>query len=113
VKKDHYLRKLKERAKDSRVYQKHQLDGLEIAQILGDEKHKSLYIKLAKEYNANELRSIARSVKENENIKNRGGYFMTIITRMKEQQKNNHGKRKRSALRARKPERRSSTQKAN
>ena len=43
-----YLETLKERAKKSRVYKSYQFIGLTIAQLLNDEKHKSLYIKLAK-----------------------------------------------------------------
>jgi len=39
-----YLEKLKNRAKKSKVYTSYQLIGLEIARILKDEKHKSLYI---------------------------------------------------------------------
>ena len=44
-----YVAELKRRGKESHVYKKYQLIGLEISQILGDEKHKALYIKLAKE----------------------------------------------------------------
>ncbi len=74
-----YLRKLKERAKKSHVYRKHQLIGLQISQILGDEKHKSLYIKLAKERNAEKLLRLAKEVAEKKSVKNRGAYFMTIL----------------------------------
>jgi hypothetical protein len=65
LKSDNYLKKLRQRGKDSHVYRKYQLLGLEIAQILGDEKHKALYIKLAK---------------ERKNVKNKGAYFMRVIT---------------------------------
>lgn len=58
---------------------KFQLDGLEIAQILGDEKHKSLYIKLAREMNPDELRRLAKEVAENPRVKNKGAYFMTRL----------------------------------
>lgn len=75
-----YLEKLKKRAARSRVYRKYQLIGLEIARILGDEKHKSLYIKLAKEKNSEALIQIAKKISENKKIKNPGAYFMTIVS---------------------------------
>lgn len=75
-----YLKKLKERAKESHVFRKYQLFGLEIAQILGDEKHKSLYIKLAKEHDGDRLMQIAKDVADRKNVGNKGAYFMKIIT---------------------------------
>jgi len=74
-----YLKTLRERAKQSKVYQKHQLTGLEIAKILHDERHKSLYIKLAKEMKGDELLRLAKDVAERSNVKNKGAYFMRII----------------------------------
>jgi len=74
-----YLEKLRARAKESRVYRKYQLDGLEIAQLLDDEKHKALYIKLAKERDPDKLRAIARDVADNPAIRNKGAYFMTRL----------------------------------
>lgn len=75
-----YLDVLKKRGKTSRVYRKHQLLGLEIAQILGDEKHKSLYIKLAKERKPEALLRAAKEVAERKDVQNKGAYFMRIIT---------------------------------
>lgn len=75
-----YLLVVKERGKKSRVYRKYQLTGLMLAEILGDEKHKSLYIKLAKEHSENFLLRMARDVAERANVKNRGAYFMRLIT---------------------------------
>ena len=75
-----YLQILRDRAKKSRVYKKYQLTGLLIAQLLEDEKHKSLYIKLAKKYNGDELLRIAKDISERKKIKNKGGYFMRILT---------------------------------
>ncbi|MFH1246561.1 MAG: hypothetical protein V1489_02175 [Candidatus Liptonbacteria bacterium] len=72
---------LKKRAKESKVYKSFQLHGLEIAQILGDEKHRSLYIKLAKEHDPQMLRRIARSVAEKRGVRNRGAYFMAILSK--------------------------------
>ena len=77
---DGYIKKLRQRGKDSHVYRKYQLLGLEIAQILGDEKHKALYIKLAKEGNAEWLLGIAKDVADRKNVKNKGAYFMRMIT---------------------------------
>jgi len=74
-----YLQILKERAKKSRVYKKYQLIGLLIAQLLEDEKHKSLYIKLAKKHNNDDLLRIAKEVAERKKIKNKGGYFMRVL----------------------------------
>jgi hypothetical protein len=74
-----YVKKLKQRAKDSHVYRKYQLMGLEIAQILEDEKHKSLYIKLAKEHGGEKMMRLAKDVAERRGIKNKGAYFMKIL----------------------------------
>jgi len=71
-----YLKELKKRAKTSRVYYKYQFQGLEIAEILQDKKHKSLYIKLAKEIDGEKLLQIAKTIAENKRIKNKGAYFM-------------------------------------
>lgn len=76
-----YLEILKDRAKKSRVYRKYQLTGLLISQLLGDEKHKSLYIKLAKERNPERLLELARDVAERKNIDSKGAYFMTVLSR--------------------------------
>ncbi|OGY98625.1 MAG: hypothetical protein A2855_02130 [Candidatus Liptonbacteria bacterium RIFCSPHIGHO2_01_FULL_57_28] len=75
-----YLDKLKERRKDPRVSKPYQLIGLEIADILGDQKHKALYIKLAKEKNPIELLRLAKEVAESKDVKNKGAYFMRILT---------------------------------
>ncbi len=74
-----YVKKLRQRSKTSHVYRKYQLFGLEISQILKDEKHKSLYIKLAKERGAERLLRLAKEVAEKRGIKNPGAYFMTLL----------------------------------
>ncbi|MEK7555506.1 MAG: hypothetical protein AAB516_01650 [Patescibacteria group bacterium] len=74
-----YLKTIKERGKTSHVYKKFQLTGLLIAQLLNDEKHKSLYIKLAKKHNNEHLLSIAKDVSERKKIENKGGYFMRVL----------------------------------
>jgi len=74
-----YLEILKQRGKESHVYKKYQLTGLLIAQLLEDEKHKSLYIKLAKKHNSDDLLRIAKDISERKKVKNKGGYFMRVL----------------------------------
>ena len=74
-----YLKELQKRGGQSKVYRKYQLVGLEIAEFLKDEKHKSLYIKLAKQDNPERLLGIAKEISKNKNIKNKGAYFMTVV----------------------------------
>jgi len=74
-----YLETLKKRSKESRVYKKFQMTGLMIAQILEDDKHKSLYIRLAKKYDEHKLITTAKGVAERKNIKNKGAYFMKVF----------------------------------
>ena len=75
-----YMAELKRRGKESHVYRDYQLIGLEIADILDDRAHKALYIKLAKEGNLRRLLAVAKDVAERKGVKNRGAYFMKIIT---------------------------------
>ncbi len=74
-----YLEELKSRGKKSKIYRKYQLIGLQIAEILGDEKHKALYIKLAKNGNTAKLVWLAADVADRKGVKNRGAYFMTLL----------------------------------
>ncbi len=74
-----YLKTLKGRGKDSRVYYSHQFVGLDIAMLLKDLPHKSLYIKLAKEHNPQKLLELAKSVMERRDVQNPGAYFMGVI----------------------------------
>ena len=78
-----YIEELGRRAKKSRVYKNYQLIGLEIAQMLRDEKHKSLYIKLAKNSNSEKLLIVAKEVAGKKNIKNKGAYFMACLKNKK------------------------------
>lgn len=75
-----YIEILKKRAKESRVYSPHQLAGLLIAEILNDEKHKSLYMKLAKKHGTDKLLKLAKSVAERKNVQNKGAYFMKMLS---------------------------------
>lgn len=74
-----YLNAIKERAKKTRVYKRFQFTGLAIAQLLNDEKHKSLYIRLAKKHNEQELMALAKSVSERKNVENKGAYFTKVF----------------------------------
>ncbi len=76
---DGYIKKLKERGKDSHVYTKFQFIGLEIANILEDNAHKALYIKLCKDKNPETLLAIAKDVAQRKTIGNKGGYFMKVL----------------------------------
>jgi hypothetical protein len=78
-----YLNILKERLKKNRVYKKFQFTGLTLTQILNDEKHKSLYIKLAKKYDEQKLINLAKNVAERKNVKNKGAYFMRVLQKLK------------------------------
>ena len=74
-----YLKELKERGKTSRVYREYQLVGLMVAEVLGDEKHKSLYIKLAQKHGSERMLQLAKSVAERKGVKNKGAYFMKLL----------------------------------
>jgi len=74
-----YLKTIKERTKKSHVYKKYQFTGLLIAELLNDEKHKALYIKLAKQYDESLLLSLAKDTAERSNVANKGAYFMKVL----------------------------------
>lgn len=61
------------------MHKRYQLVGLEVAAILGDPEHKSLYMKLAKKHGENKILQIAKEVAERGGVKNKGGYFMTVF----------------------------------
>ena len=75
-----YLAELKKRSKESRVHRQFQLIGLEIADLLGDRAHKSLYIKLAKQKDPHDLMRIAKEVAGKGDVRRKGAYFMAIVT---------------------------------
>jgi len=64
----------------SREFQKY---GYELATTLGDMKHKSLYIKLAKETPRGLLESAKSFVMDAENAKNKGSLFMWKLGQLK------------------------------
>lgn len=76
---DGYLAELRRRAKESRIYRKYQLMGLAIAEALRDERHKSLYIKLAKERGGERLLALAKDIALRRDVRNRGAYFMSLL----------------------------------
>lgn len=76
---ENYFEEIGERGKKSKVYQSHQLFGLQIAQLLDDNDHKSLYMSLAKKYDNAYLMSLAKTISENNNVKNKGAYFMSVL----------------------------------
>ncbi len=75
-----YFSRLEKRAKKSRVFHRYQQIGLEIAEILGDRGHKTLYIKLAKQGDPDRLLALAKNVSDRPKVKNKGAYFMKIIS---------------------------------
>jgi len=86
MKLDVYFDILASRQKNTRVTTDFQLAGLEIATLLGDTKHKSLYIKLAKQHGIHAVMSLAKSVAQRHDVKNPGAYFMRLIAEMKKGQ---------------------------
>lgn len=59
-----YIKELRRRSGESRVYSEHQLIGLLIAEALRDEEHKSLYMRLAKKHDADRLLKLAKDIAE-------------------------------------------------
>lgn len=94
LKTDRYLEELKKRARESHVYRNYQLIGLEIAHILGDESHKALYIKLAKERNHELLLTLAKTIAEKKSIRNKGAYFMSCLPKIEKNGKSNSRRKK-------------------
>ncbi len=90
--KEEYLKLLKEREKASRVYHSHQSIGLVLADILEDRSHKSLYIKLAKNHNAETLIILAKDIAARKSILKKGAYFMTMLQKNLEDKKINAAK---------------------
>ena len=78
---DRYLQELSKRAGQTRISKSYQMIGLEVAGILEDFGHKSLYIKLAKEHDTEQLLSLAKDISTRTNVANKGAYFMKIVTK--------------------------------
>lgn len=88
VSKSKYLDVLKERRSKTRVSKQYQSTGLTLAEILEDGDHKSLYIKLAKQYDAQTLIGLAKDVALRKQVKNKGAYFMRVLQQYKSKTKN-------------------------
>lgn len=73
-----YLKVLNERTKTTRVSKPYQLIGLYLAELLEDDGHKALYIKLAKTCDNQQLIELAKNITERKEIKNKGAYFMKV-----------------------------------
>lgn len=74
-----YLKALKKRAKESKVYKPFQSTGLILAEILDDPENKAIYMRLSKIYDNQELIRKARDVAERKSIANKGAYFMKML----------------------------------
>jgi len=68
----------------SREFQKY---GVDLAEELGDLKHKSLYIKLAKETPRARLEAALSFVKDAQNVKNKGALYMWKLRQLKQESK--------------------------
>jgi hypothetical protein len=73
-----YLDRLRERGKESHIHSRHQMIGLMIADTLEDQKHKALYIKMARDENGEKMLYLAKSIAENSSVVNKGAYFMRV-----------------------------------
>lgn len=87
---ENYLNALRERASKSRIYRKYQLTGITLAGILGDLEHKALYIKLAKQHDADKLLTLAKRIADKKNVKNKGAYFMRVFFSDDDAQNSHH-----------------------
>lgn len=92
VRKANYIEELKKRSKGNRITRPFQLVGLEIATALKDFKHKSLYIKFAKEYNPEKLLALAKDVASRRDVKNAGAYFMKVVKNLQIPSRKSQGK---------------------
>lgn len=76
----------------SREFQKY---GYELAKDLNDLRHKSLYIKLAKENERGLLESAKSFAKDAEGAKSKGALFMWKLAELKKQRSKKHETKKR------------------
>lgn len=77
--KEDYLKEISKRQKENRIYQKFQLIGLALTEILEDSSHKALYMRIAKNRDGDQLLNLAKMIAEKKNIKNKGAYFMKML----------------------------------
>ncbi len=74
-----YIKEMTDRSKKSKIYKEFQLVGLELADILNDKSHKSLYMRIAKLHDKQSLLQMAKKISEMKNVKNMGAYFMKML----------------------------------
>jgi outer membrane usher protein FimD/PapC len=84
----------------SREFQKY---GFELAQSLGDLKHKSLYIKLAKETPRVMMENAKSFVMDANNAKNKGSLFMWRLQQLKNEKINRNRKAEESISNTKEP----------
>ena len=72
---------------DRRNVYEHQAYGNRLAEDLGDEKHRSLYIKLAKEEDRNLLDQVREFDMRSENATTKGRLFMWKLTELRKLKK--------------------------
>lgn len=82
------LDKYKNIEEDKYVSREFQQYGLELAEELGDMKHKALYIKLAKENPRGRMEAARNFVKDARNARSKGRLFMWKLKQLKEEKKN-------------------------
>jgi len=70
------LKDYEEKAEDKYISREFQNYGLELAEELGDMKHKSLYIKLAKITPRAKMEAARRFVKDADNARNKAALYM-------------------------------------
>lgn len=85
-----YLQLIAKRATQKRISHQFQLIGLEIAVLLRDTEHKSLYIKYAKEYGSDRMLALAKDISQRRGIDNMGAYFMTVVENLKKESETKH-----------------------
>jgi hypothetical protein len=87
------LKDYKESEEDKYISREFQKYGYDLAKELGDLKHKSLYIKLAKETPRGLLEATKSYVKDAENVKNKGALFMWKLKQLKNEKKKKSAKK--------------------
>lgn len=77
--------KFKDRPKN--ISKEFQVYGVYLAEVLGDTKHYSLYIKLAKEYDRGLLESVLTFVKDASSARSKGRLFMWRLKQLRDLKK--------------------------
>jgi hypothetical protein len=74
-----YVKALEKRVKTNRIVAEFQDIALQLAELLDDKKHVSLYMKLAKQHSKQTLLQIAKDVAERKQVSRKGAYFMKVL----------------------------------